>query len=101
VLRGDGGHQRRDRPGGRTAYLILLTAGVFVPPGRIPWVDALGQLMPLRHGLAAVRALLQGRPWQGELMLELVVGIGWAVAAWLIVRLQVRRARADGIDDFD
>jgi ABC-2 type transport system permease protein len=83
------------------AYLVLLTGGVLVPPGRLAWVDALGSVLPIRHGLIAVHRLLDGGPWAGELLLEAAVGAGWAVLAVGLVSTQIARARRLGIDDFD
>lgn len=81
-------------------YLILLASGVFLPPGRIGWVDAIGTVLPIRHGLAAVRAFLQGQPWQHLVLAEVAVGAGWLVAAWLVVHVLARRARQLGHDEF-
>lgn len=86
--------------GNLLSYLILLAGGVFLPPGRLGWVDAIGVVVPVRHGVAAIRAGLQGRAWLPELAAEVAVGAGWAVIAWLVVTVQVRRARASGHDDF-
>jgi ABC-type multidrug transport system permease subunit len=86
--------------GNLLSYLILLAGGVFLPAGRVAWVDALGSVLPVRHGLAAVHAGLAGRPWLPDLLAEVTVGAGWLLVAWLIVVVQVRRARASGHDDF-
>lgn len=82
------------------SYLVMLCGGVFLPPGRLWWVDAIGTVLPVRHGLAAVHAALDGRPWAGEALAELAVGAAWAVVAVLVISVQVRRARANGHDDF-
>ncbi|MET9760112.1 ABC transporter permease [Streptomyces sp. NPDC006372] len=86
--------------GNLLAYLILLASGVLIPEGRMPWVDAIGSVLPARHGLLAVRAGLEGQPWLGELGLELAVGGAWLLLAGLIVSVQVRRAHRQGFDDF-
>jgi ABC-2 type transport system permease protein len=83
------------------AYLMLLTGGVFVPQGRLPIVDALGAVLPVRHGIEGVRALLSGRPWSGAMLTEELIGCVWGSAAWTLVSLQVRRAYRDGTDDFE
>jgi ABC-type multidrug transport system permease subunit len=82
------------------SFGILLAGGVFLPPGRLPVVDAVGTVLPVRHGLLAVRAGLDGRPFAGELAAEALVGAGWALVAFAVTAVQVRRARRLGIDDF-
>jgi hypothetical protein len=82
------------------SFGILLAGGVFLPPGRVPLIDAVGAVLPVRHGLLAVRAGLAGEPWLGQMLLEVVVGLGWTAAGWVIMVAQVRRARRLGIDDF-
>lgn len=81
-------------------YLILLAGGVFLPPGRVAWVDAIGIVLPIRHGLAAVRAALAGEPWLRLVATEVAVGLGWLAATWLIVALLARRARRLGHDEY-
>jgi hypothetical protein len=51
------------------SFGILLAGGVFLPTGRVPLIDALGSILPVHHGLLAVRAGLAGRPWSEELAL--------------------------------
>jgi ABC-type multidrug transport system permease subunit len=87
--------------GNLLSYTILLTSGAFLPPGRITWLDHIGQMLPMTHGLAAVRAALAGRPWAGLALAETAVGAGWAALAWAVVLLQVQRAKRAGHDDFD
>jgi hypothetical protein len=43
---------------------------------------------------------LDGRPVLGELAAEVLVGLGWAMVAFAVTVVQVRRARQLGIDDF-
>jgi len=87
--------------GNLLAYLILLAGGAFLPPGRVPWVDAIGTVLPMRHGLAAVHAALAGQSWAGQVLAEAAVGVGWAAAAWAALTIQFARARHHGHDDFD
>jgi ABC-type multidrug transport system permease subunit len=82
------------------SFGVLLAGGVFLPPGRVPVVDAVGTVLPVRHGLIAVRAGLDGRPFVGELVAEGLVGIGWVLVAFAVTTVQVRRAHRHGIDDF-
>ncbi|MFE3247214.1 ABC transporter permease [Streptomyces sp. NPDC059209] len=83
------------------SYLVMLCSGAIVPPGRVGWVDAIGQVLPARHGLDAVRAGMEGRPWLGHLGLEVAAGLGFTVLAALSILLQARRASRHGHDDFE
>jgi ABC-2 type transport system permease protein len=82
------------------SFGVLLAGGVFLPPGRVPVVDAVGTVLPVRHGLIAVRAGLDGRPFARELAAETLVGVGWGLVAFAVTVVQARRARRLGIDDF-
>lgn len=79
------------------SYLVVLSA--LVPAGRLPALDAVGTVLPIRHGLAAVRAHLAGRPVLPSVLAEIAVGAGWLAACWLICTVQGRRARRNGADD--
>ncbi|MFF7341855.1 ABC transporter permease [Streptomyces sp. NPDC008163] len=83
------------------SYLVMLCSGAIVPPGRLKWVDAIGQVLPARHGLDAIRAGLAGRPWLADLGLEILAGAGFTVIAALSILLQARRASRLGHDDFE
>jgi ABC-2 type transport system permease protein len=86
--------------GNLLAYAMLLCSAALLPPGRIGWADALGQVIPMRHGLAAIRAIQEHRPFATELVAEVAVGAGWLAVAWALVRVQLYRARLHGHDDF-
>lgn len=86
--------------GNLLSYLILLCGGVIVRPGQLAWVEPIGAVLPITHGLAALRAGLAGRTWWAQALLEFVVGLAWLLAALLIVSFQARRARLTGHDDF-
>ncbi|SCL60051.1 ABC-2 type transport system permease protein [Micromonospora eburnea] len=86
--------------GNLLAYLILLASGVFLPSGQVTWVDWIGSVLPIRHGLQAVRDGLEGRPWLGGVVAEIVVGVAWGLLAWAVVAIQVRRAHRHGFDSF-
>ncbi|MCL7497109.1 ABC transporter permease [Streptomyces sp. MCA2] len=83
------------------SYLVMLCSGAIVPPGRVAWVDAIGQVLPGRHGLDALRAGMAGRPWLGDLGLEAAAGLGFTVLAALSILVQARRASRLGHDDFE
>ncbi|HEX6342585.1 ABC transporter permease [Umezawaea sp.] len=81
-------------------YLTMLCCGAFLPPGQVGWIDAVGSVLPVGHGLAAVRAGLDGRPWLTEALLELAICLASAVLGVLAVGVQTRRASRHGHDDF-
>jgi hypothetical protein len=86
--------------GNLLAYLIMLSSTALVPPGRIRWVDLLGSILPMRHGLAAIRAAQAHQPFAAQLGAEIAVGAGWLLVAWVLVRIQVHRAHLHGHDNF-
>lgn len=83
------------------SYLVLLAfAGVNVPVDYWPApVESAAQLLPLTHGLIAVRTLLEGGPTIEivmRLVLEAIVGTGWfSIAVFGFARV-VRVGRARG-----
>jgi ABC-type multidrug transport system permease subunit len=81
------------------SFGVLLASGVFLPRGRIPVVDAVGAILPVHHGLQAVRNGLDGQPWLGGVIAEICVGVAWTVLAFIVLTVQVRRARRLGVDD--
>jgi ABC-2 type transport system permease protein len=86
--------------GNLLAYLTMLGCGGVVPPGRVGWIDVVGAVLPMRHGLAAIRALPAVRPFVGHLCAEAAVGALWFALAWALIRVQAHRARSNGSDDY-
>jgi ABC-2 type transport system permease protein len=87
------------------SYLVLMTfSGVNVPTSFWPdWVHALTSVLPMTHGLAAIRSFIAGGPVVGvlaELGLELGVGAAWIAVAALGFERMVRRGRRDGTIEF-
>lgn len=79
-------------------YLLVMTlAGVNVAVDFWPApLSALARVLPVTHGLEAVRTVLDGGPAgqvAAALGLEVAVGIGWGVVAVLAYELLLRRAR--------
>jgi ABC-type multidrug transport system permease subunit len=77
--------------GNLAMYLLLLTSGAVIPSSRVPVLDSLSELLPMRHGVSALRAFVSGGPVLKPLLLEGVVGVGWgfagaALLAWLLRR---------------
>jgi ABC-2 type transport system permease protein len=90
----------------RTSVTTLLMAlsGVSVPIAFWPGpVEALAQILPLTHGLRAIRVLVDGGATAtvlNETGLQLLVGIGWLVASTLLIDRIVNLGRASGSIDF-
>ncbi|MFC4857315.1 ABC transporter permease [Actinophytocola glycyrrhizae] len=81
-------------------YLTILCSGAFLPPDKVGWIDTIGSVLPVRHGLAAVHAGMAGRPWLAEALLELTICLVSAVLGLFAVAVQTRRATRHGHDDF-
>lgn len=86
--------------GNTLMYLIFAAGGIIVPADRIPWLNAVGRFLPVRNGLLAVRALLDGRPWAAHLLAELGVGVAWALLGILGYGFHIVYARRKGLDAF-
>jgi hypothetical protein len=80
-------------------YLIIVTSSALIPPGRVPLIDVVGSVLPMRHGILAIHAHLAGEPWLGLLLTEVAVGVGWAVLATVSYLLMTARVRHTDHDD--
>ncbi|KPH97298.1 ABC-2 type transporter [Actinobacteria bacterium OK074] len=79
------------------AYLILAFAGVLTPqPGGLPGL--VGAVLPLTHGVAALRAWTDGGNPLPYAAAEALTGLGWALLALAGITWQARRARRSGSD---
>jgi ABC-2 type transport system permease protein len=67
--------------GNTLSYLIIVAAGVFIPAGKIVYLDAVGSVLPMTHGLAAIRDVVAGKPFAANLVGEAVVCAAWLVVA--------------------
>jgi ABC-2 type transport system permease protein len=90
---------------GNVAHLsIMLLCGVQVPVTFWPaWVQAIASVLPLNHGLAALRALLANGSWVTvgrEFALELAVAAGWLLVAALTFHRFAEHGRRDGSIEF-
>jgi ABC-2 type transport system permease protein len=94
------GHNLDVLLGNALTYLIIAAGGMIVPTGRVPWLDAVGTVLPLRNGLLAVRGILAGGPWAHYLLLELAVGVLWSIVAVLGFHYHGWYARRHGADAF-
>ncbi|MFD5144339.1 ABC transporter permease [Streptomyces sp. NPDC058401] len=80
--------------GNLAAYLVLALSGVLAPRGAgVPWLVPVADVLPVSHGLHAVRALTEHRPWALQAWLEAAVGIGWLLVAVLLARWRMRVLR--------
>lgn len=83
-----------------SSMACLALCGVSVPVNFWPApVQVLAELLPLTHGLAAIRSLLgvgPSGPVLAPVALELAVGAGWLVAASLCMDRLAEAGRADG-----
>ena len=82
-------------------YLLVITfVGVAVPVSYWPaWLQTITEVLPVRHGLAAIRALYAGSSLPDVLPdvgLELFVAAVWVVAARGVYRLVIDRMRRGG-----
>lgn len=81
--------------GNAALYLILVLSGA-VPAALPQAVRAAGGLLPLTHGVEALRRSLDGRPFAGRLFAEVAVGALWLAAVAVLVRFWAHRARTTG-----
>lgn len=82
------------------SYLIYLTSGAVVSTGQAPVIGMVGTVLPVTHGLAAMRAALAHRPFVGELGLEFVVGVAWLLIALIVLLGLSEMSRRQPIDDY-
>ena len=74
---------------------MMMISGVFFPAERLPgWLLAVGQALPLYHGVELVRPLLAGRAPTG-IVLHLAVLLGYAAAGYLVAIRFARRRFAE------
>ncbi|MFJ8313962.1 MULTISPECIES: ABC transporter permease [unclassified Streptomyces] len=81
------------------SYLVLALSGVLAPLPGDGLRATLGGLLPLAHGIAALRALHAGEgPVLTAAAAEALVGVAWGAVAVLGLRLQAVRSRRTGSD---
>lgn len=74
-------------------YGLIAASGAIIPPGRVAWLDIIGSVLPMRHGIEAIRHHLAGEPWLVDVLTEAVVGIGWLLIAIVLYSALTRRVR--------
>ena len=85
------------------AALMMAVCGVNVPVSVFPgWVGTVATVLPLTHGLRAIRATLAGAGAgvAREAALEIVVGMGWFAVAAASFRWFAEGGRKDGSLEF-
>lgn len=87
-----------------TYYMLLLLGGANYPLDRLPQAaQAVARLVPMTHGLQAFRGLLEGASYVDvlpPLATEVVIGLVYAVVAYLVWQRQIERARRAGSTEF-
>lgn len=80
--------------------LVDITCGALVPRPALGPLAPVGHVLPLTHGLTAVRDHLGGEPIAADVALEAAVGAGWLAVAVVLFTAQASRARRTGSDAF-
>ena len=90
----------RNVVGNAVSTTMMAICAVNVPAAALgPLVRRVADLLPLTHGLVAIRATLAHGPdaaVAAQLGYEAATGAGWLVAALLTLRVMERRSRRDG-----
>jgi ABC-2 type transport system permease protein len=77
-------------------FLFLLFCGVNIPLESLPeWMQTVSQFLPFTHGLAAVRAAIDGAGLDqvgGLIATEFLIGMAYAIAAFFLFRWLERGA---------
>ncbi|MDP3486908.1 MAG: ABC transporter permease [Bacillota bacterium] len=86
-----------------TTYLLMILAGVNYPVSLLPqWARVLANFLPMTHGIAGFRAILEEGRWAGALQpfaLEALVAVAYLMIGCLIFYRKVKSAR-EGVSDF-
>jgi ABC-2 type transport system permease protein len=87
-----------------TYLLLVVLAGAEVPRSYFPeWLQAVGAVLPMTHGLAAIRAVVAGGgvgTVARSAGLELAVGCGWLLVALVVFRRFAEGGRRTGSIEF-
>jgi ABC-2 type transport system permease protein len=82
---------------------FLLFCGVNIPLSELPaWMQLVGNVLPFTHGLQAVRLAADGAGLDqvgGLILVELLIGVIYAVLAFLLFRVLERSSRANATLD--
>jgi ABC-2 type transport system permease protein len=88
-----------------SGYLLLMAVtGVEVPRSYWPgWLQGLAQVLPVTHGLDAIRAVVGDGPLSvvaRDAAAELAVGVGWLIVAMVAFTRLAESGRRDGSIEF-
>jgi ABC-2 type transport system permease protein len=82
------------------AYAMIIFCGINVPTSALPQaVQVIGNLLPVTHGLHAVRALIDGATYASVWPMigtELLIGLIYSAVAWLTFGYRMRVTRQRG-----
>ncbi|HSQ38789.1 MAG TPA: ABC transporter permease [Anaerolineales bacterium] len=82
------------------AYAMIIFCGVNIPVSALPpAVQFIGNLLPVTHGLQAVRALIDGAAYADVWPLigtEIMIALVYSAAAWLMFGYRMRVTRQRG-----
>jgi ABC-2 type transport system permease protein len=86
-------------------FVTLLVSGVNIPVEVLPgWLEAIGRMVPLTHGIEAAREIAGGATLgevSGLVWTELGIGIAYAATAFLLFRLfEVEGRRRASLETF-
>lgn len=75
--------------------LLMLLSGVFLDPSRLPLqIGDVSQVLPLRHGLDAALAAVEGTGLSWNLIaVELAIGLVWGALGYAFLRYMLWQAR--------
>jgi ABC-2 type transport system permease protein len=83
---------------------VMAFCGVNVPLSFWPgWMRAAAGLLPVTHGLSAIRSVLAGGPWPHVILLlaaEMLVGLAWVLIAAISIGRVLAKGRTDGSLEF-
>jgi ABC-2 type transport system permease protein len=78
--------------GNLAAYVVLAAGAIVAPlPASAQWLGIIGDIVPARHGVQAIRSALAGGPWLAQTLLEGIVGLCWLAVAISVITRSNRR----------
>ena len=82
------------------AYAMMIFCGVNIPTSALPpAIQVVGNLLPVTHGLQAVRAIIDGASYASVLPLvgkEILIALTYSAVAWLTFGYRMRVTRQRG-----
>lgn len=82
------------------AYAMMIFCGVNIPTSSLPTaIQVVGSLLPVTHGLQAVRAIIDGATYASVLPLvgdEILIALAYSAVAWFTFGYRMRVTRQRG-----